>query len=201
MTDVHPHCTRPWWMRPPVWLLGIVLVTRRLGIVEIIGRPAATPYSTFLDQLDAGNVASITFRGTEIDGRFKRPLNVGISNGATQADTFRSRVPDFGDPSLIPELRKQHVAIDVISSSWSPGSAATMADGAFPRGDPHCRLGEARAGRESAIGVRDAHASNARNDRICIGFVREAKPSREWAQNMMAMERKVARAPQAVGQR
>jgi hypothetical protein len=31
-----------------------------------------------------------------------------------------SHVPDFGDPTLIPELRKQHVAIDVtLSTSWT----------------------------------------------------------------------------------
>jgi hypothetical protein len=42
------------------------------------------------------------------------------ANDAAQANTFRSRVPDFGDSSLIPALRKQHVVIDVTSSSsWT----------------------------------------------------------------------------------
>jgi cell division protease FtsH len=105
-------------MRPPAWVIGIaVLAVLAFVIVENVGGPAATPYSTFLDQLDAGNIASVTLQGTQIDGRFKRPLNVSTSNGTTQQDTFRSRVPDFGDPSLIPELRKQHVVIDVVSSS------------------------------------------------------------------------------------
>ena len=64
MTDsVHHHSTRPWYMRPPLWVLGIVLVSlAAFGIVEIIGRPAPTPYSAFLDQLDAGNVTSIILR-------------------------------------------------------------------------------------------------------------------------------------------
>jgi ATP-dependent Zn protease len=118
---VHAHCTRPWYMRPPVWLLGIAVVALVIfAIVEAAGIPAATPYGTFLDQLDAGNVASVTFKGTEIDGRFKHPLNVAASDGKPQTNTFRSRVPDFGDASLIPELRKQHVTIDVASSSsWT----------------------------------------------------------------------------------
>lgn len=122
MTDIaqHKHCTRPWYMRPPVWVLGAIIVGLIVfGIVESVGGPAATPYGSFLDQLDAGNVASVTFKGSEIDGRFKHPPSVAAANDSAQADTFRSRVPDFGDTSLIPELRKQHVAIDVASSSSS----------------------------------------------------------------------------------
>jgi ATP-dependent Zn protease len=123
MTDVvvQQHCTRSWYMRPPVWFVGIAVMAVLAFIVfENVGGPAATPYSTFLDQLDAGNVASVTFQGTQIDGRFKHPLTAATSDGSKQNDTFRSRVPDFGDSSLIPELRKQRVAIDVTSSSqWT----------------------------------------------------------------------------------
>lgn len=122
MTDaVQHHCTRPWYMRPPVWFIGVAVVALVIfAIVEAAGRPAATPYGTFLDQLDAGNVASVTLEGTQINGRFKHPVTVAAGNGAVPADTFRSRMPDFGDPSLIAELRKQHVAIDIASSSsWT----------------------------------------------------------------------------------
>jgi ATP-dependent Zn protease len=121
MTDaVHAHCSTPWWRRPPVMLLGVIA----LGLVvfaaaEMASGPPATPYGTFLDQLDAGNVASVTLQGTEIKGRYKQPLNAAATDAA-QANTFRSRVPDFGDSSLIPALRKQHVVIDVTSSSsWT----------------------------------------------------------------------------------
>lgn len=112
---------RPWWKRRVLWaiVLATVLVLIVVAVIEQTGRPTATPYGAFLDQLDAGNVASVSFRGTEIDGRFKQPLNDAASNGAAQKNTFRTRLPDFGDPALIPELRRQHVAIDVISStSW-----------------------------------------------------------------------------------
>jgi len=108
-------------MRPPVWLIAIAAVLLLIfAIVEMGARPAATPYGAFLDQLDAGNVATVTFRGTEIDGRYKRPVGGTASNGKPQRETFRSQVPDFGDPTLIPELHKRHVAIDVASpSSWT----------------------------------------------------------------------------------
>jgi len=114
------HCDRPWWKRPPVWFIVIVAVLLAVVVMEQIGKRAATPYGVFLDQVEAGNIASVTFQGTEIAGRFKHPLDNSPSGGTAQSDSFHTRVPDFGDPALIPELRRQHVAIDVISpSAWT----------------------------------------------------------------------------------
>jgi ATP-dependent Zn protease len=122
MQDItQQHSARSWWMRPLVWFIGAAVVLLFVFVMfEMTDGPAATSYGAFLDQLDAGNVASVTFQGTQIDGRFKQPVNVTASNKTTQTDTFRSHVPDFGDGSLIAELRKQHVAIDVTSpSAWT----------------------------------------------------------------------------------
>jgi hypothetical protein len=117
MTHEMKHCDRPWWKRPPVWFIAIAAAVL-LGVVgvefEPAGKPVATPYGMFLDQVEAGNVASVTFQGTEINGRFKRPLD------GTQRETFSTQAPDVGDPTLIPALRNQHVAIDVRTPSpWS----------------------------------------------------------------------------------
>jgi ATP-dependent Zn protease len=104
-----------------VWFIGIAAVLALVigVVVEETGRRAPMPYGAFLDQLDAGNIASLTFQGTEIDGHFKHPLDAAPSGGTTPRDMFRSRVPDFGDPTLMPTLRSQHVAIDVKSpSQW-----------------------------------------------------------------------------------
>ncbi len=109
------------WLRPAMWTLAILLVAfAALGVFEMVSGPAAISYSDFLDQLDAGNVASVTFQGTQIDGNFKHTIGEPHANTAASQEIFRSRVPDFGDPALLPELRKQHVAIDVVSSSnWT----------------------------------------------------------------------------------
>jgi ATP-dependent Zn protease len=117
MTHEMKHCDRPWWKRPPVWFVAIAAAVL-LGVVgtelETTSKPVATPYSTFLDQVEAGNVASVTFQGTEINGRFKRPLD------GTQRDAFSTRAPDVSDPALIPALRKQRVTIDVRAPSpWT----------------------------------------------------------------------------------
>jgi cell division protease FtsH len=122
MPPAMEHCHRPWWKRPPFWFIGIAAVSLLIVFAtEQIDKPVPTPYSAFLDQLEAGNVASVAFQGTQIDGRYKRALDGAPSSGAkAPRDTFRSRVPDFGDPTLIPELRKQHVVIDVESpSQWT----------------------------------------------------------------------------------
>ena len=112
-----------WWRAARFWWLIAIAVVLALAVgavIEKAGRSPAMPYGTFLDQLEAGNVASVTFQGTQIDGRLKHPPAKEPASSAAQDERFSSRVPDFGDPSLIPELRRQHVAIDVRSpSGWT----------------------------------------------------------------------------------
>jgi ATP-dependent Zn protease len=111
-----------WWRTSKLWwgigIAAVLILIIGAVIVQVV-KSAPIAYGLFLDQLDAGNVASLTFKGTEIDGRFKHGLDSTTANGSARQDTFHSRAPDFGDPTLIPELRKQHVVIDVTSSSSS----------------------------------------------------------------------------------
>jgi ATP-dependent Zn protease len=120
MTPAMEHCHRPWWKRPPVWFLAAVVVGLvGVAVVEQTGKPPPMSYSTFLDQVDAGNIAGVIFNGTEISGSLKHPLDNASSTGKTPNDVFRTHVPDVGDPTLIPALRRQHVVIDVASpSAW-----------------------------------------------------------------------------------
>ena len=115
------HCTRAWYLRPLVWLLGVVLLgVVAFGPMEFSNRPSAIAYSDFLDQLDAGNIASLTFHGTQIDGNFKHAIGLAPANGSAPQTEFRSQVPDFGDAALLEELHKEHVTTDVVSSSsWT----------------------------------------------------------------------------------
>ncbi len=75
-------------------------------------------YGAFLDRLDAGNVASVTFVGTDIEGQLRHPI--AGARDAAAGPAFGSRVPDFGDPALIAELRRHHVAIAAATPSpWA----------------------------------------------------------------------------------
>jgi len=121
MTHAMEHCHRPWWKRPPFWFIVIAAVLLIVvAVIEQTSKRVLMPYSTFFDQIEAGNVASVTLHGTEIIGQFKHRLDNSPPTGTAQGNSFRSRVPDFGDPTLIPELRKQHVVVDVTSpSAWT----------------------------------------------------------------------------------
>ena len=103
------------------WAIAAVLLVAGAAFLMLVGRSTqqkTLSYSAFLDQVDAGHVASVTFTGTDISGQLKRPP--GINGNNTTPSTFRSKVPDFGDPGLIPELRSHHVAITVaVPSSWA----------------------------------------------------------------------------------
>ena len=90
------------------------------------GSPAMIRYSDFLDQLDADNIASVTFAGTQIDGHFKHPVAGTRAANDASPTVFRSRVPDFGDPTLLPELREERVAFGVASSQWLGIGATTI---------------------------------------------------------------------------
>ncbi len=129
MTDTaaHQHCTRPWYMRPPVWIVFVVVAAlAAFGVAEMRGGPTTVRYSDFLNQLDAGNVASVIFSGTQVDGRFKHPIAETAATEGAPLTTFRTHAPDFGDPTLLPELRKQQVAISVGSSQWMGTGAAAI---------------------------------------------------------------------------
>jgi ATP-dependent Zn protease len=113
----------PWWRTWRVWGLVAIAALSVLLVVVVVekaGTVAPMPYSAFLDQLEAGNVASVTFQGNEIGGRFRRPLDSTSASGTTPRETFKTRVPEIGDPTLVPELRNRHVLIDVhVPSLWT----------------------------------------------------------------------------------
>ena len=130
MADVtEPHRKRSWYKRPPVWVAFVIAAAALVlfGVREVGGGPTTIRYSDFLDQLDAGNVASVNFDGTRIDGQFKQPVAEKDVNNGAPLTVFRSQAPDFGDPALLPELRQEHVAIGVGSSHWlGTGTAAIL---------------------------------------------------------------------------
>lgn len=102
------------------WIVAaLALLTAAAAIV--MSRAGVRPnlsYSPFLDRVDARNVAAVTLRGTEIDARLRHAI--GAAPGVTASTEFASRVPDFGDASLIPLLRRHAVMIDVSAPSpWT----------------------------------------------------------------------------------
>ena len=89
MTNATEHCDRPWWKRPPLWFIGIAAALLLAVIaIQYTDKQATMPYSMLLDQIEASNVASVRFQGTEITGRFKRP--VAASSRPARRSAIRS---------------------------------------------------------------------------------------------------------------
>jgi ATP-dependent Zn protease len=104
--------SRPWGL---ITIGVFALIIVGFVLVREARQTAPLPYSSFLDQLDAGNVASVSFQGTQISAQLKHPTE---TSGKPQ-DSVITVVPGVGDPELISELRKQHVSIVVAAQSWT----------------------------------------------------------------------------------
>jgi len=111
-----------WWVA-----LLILLIWSILGLLPS-SRPEVTiPYTTFLAQVRAGNVASVTINGSQITGRFVQPFVPpsptapatsvpGARTIATPASytAFLTNFPQaVGDPALLPLLEEHKVQVNV----------------------------------------------------------------------------------------
>jgi cell division protease FtsH len=106
--------------------LSIVVVIALLVIAYLAFRPGGffgapaneIPYSTFKTQIAAGNVQDVILRGRLVEGDF-RSAPPGINT--IQGKHFRTRVPVFGDDSLLPALQQHDVKVSVSEQSggWS----------------------------------------------------------------------------------
>jgi len=111
-----------WWVA-----LLILLIWSILGLLPS-SRPEVTiPYTTFLAQVRAGNVASVTINGSQITGRFVQPfvppsptaLATSVPGARTIATpasytAFLTNFPQaVGDPALLPLLEEHKVQVNV----------------------------------------------------------------------------------------
>ena len=70
------------------------------------------PYSTFYQQVQAGNVQSVTFQGQDANGQFKQPVTVTDTSSGTSktGTTFHFTQLPNGDPNLTTLLNTYHVS-------------------------------------------------------------------------------------------
>jgi cell division protease FtsH len=101
------------------WLVAPSLLPEQ-GVDRI-----TVPYSTFKEQVAAGNVTEIVNRGDVIQGTFRAPVRYPPSGKDPQtgkegrtSDHFETRLPAVPDDKLLPLLEQHNVAI----SAQSPNS-------------------------------------------------------------------------------
>jgi cell division protease FtsH len=74
------------------------------------------PYSTFYQQVEAGNVKDVVFQGQDANGDFKTPQTITDTSGAQKTGTtFHFTQLPNGDPNLITLLNKYHVSYEAVA--------------------------------------------------------------------------------------
>ncbi len=104
-TGLPPGCS--WWVLP----LGLLLVN--YIVVNLFfpgaGKPLEIPYTTFREQVQAGNVVTVATRADVIQGEFIEPITVtqevpSLFGGPSVQDTevleFSTTLPTFAGPGL-----------------------------------------------------------------------------------------------------
>ena len=80
-------------------------------------KPAEIPYSSFKQQIGAGNIAEVINRADTIQGTFKEPITILAAGGQPARTTleFSTIRPSFADPGLEAQLEEQGAVINARS--------------------------------------------------------------------------------------
>jgi cell division protease FtsH len=120
--DQRPRGLKRWWpiaLFVAVLALNTVLANQELGPdsrVRIPYRP------TFLEQLRADNVRSISTEGSSVQGELKSGIRYPADDkGATRSTHFDTHVPDFADHGELDSLLAEH---DVTVDASAPDTGA-----------------------------------------------------------------------------
>lgn len=131
------------WRQTIVWILIFMVGWWFIGLLFGGGATNEVNYSTFREQLQAGNVASVTIQGDQIRGEFREPVSEASADltanaplGAEPAATaqsgatpqpanvvapsvteFVTYVPSFGDDQLLQLLEAQEVTVRTLPLS------------------------------------------------------------------------------------
>ncbi|MCL4873971.1 ATP-dependent zinc metalloprotease FtsH [bacterium] len=97
-------------------LFGLFLYIWGQSVEEGTGAEQRISYTEFQEQLEAGNIRSITMKGQEVTGEFKSPVQVGVPGpeGAPgPAAGFMTYLPAFQGPEILGEFEKKGIAVNV----------------------------------------------------------------------------------------
>ncbi|HEX7738007.1 MAG TPA: ATP-dependent zinc metalloprotease FtsH [Ktedonobacteraceae bacterium] len=91
-------------------LLGWYLITNFFTGSNTSPNAIEIPYSTFTQQLQAGNIKDITFQGQDVNGEFKAPTTLNdVNNASKKSTTFHFTQLANSDPNLVSMLNQYNV--------------------------------------------------------------------------------------------
>jgi len=99
-----------------IWLLIFLLLG--LWVLYPMARgpdPESLSYSTFLTQIEEGNVTEVTIEGHRVEGRLRTPISRdldGVEEGV-EVEEFYTHLPAFGDEELLGLLRAEGVEVEI----------------------------------------------------------------------------------------
>src|SRR5689334_504197 len=98
------------------------------------GRVQVPYYPTFINQVNAGNVGSISSTGNSIQGTFKKKITYPPnSSHSQQASEFSTQIPAFANNAQLSQLlQKKHVTINAHPASSGPSFLAELLLGFGP---------------------------------------------------------------------
>jgi len=106
-----------WWV---AWIVGLLVLNYWLGSRATQAPPRVrVPYAPFfLQQVRAGHVASITSKGTAIQGTFTSPQRYG---GSKPSQRFKTEIPAFADTNALSRLLvKKGVVVNAVPLQNGP---------------------------------------------------------------------------------
>jgi cell division protease FtsH len=111
---------RPRWTNLLPWLVLLAFLVFAWVLPSLLSSGGSqgnetVSYSTFVGQVNANNVQSVTITDYTVTGVFKSP--VPSADGTTKSTQFTTTVPQFGNNDLIALLQENHVSITVQPSS------------------------------------------------------------------------------------
>ena len=126
--------SRLWW----IILIGLT-IWNVITYFRAAPPQAEIPYSTFIDQVKAGNISTVTITGNEITGTFIKSLSwpqvtPGSTNGSEAVtpqsySEFVTLLPDsVGDPNLLALLEEKNIEVQVANAS-TPWFITLLTDG------------------------------------------------------------------------
>lgn len=94
------------------WLLIAAAIFFLLGNPFGPGAGQQISYTEFRQQLEDGNVTSVTVEGEQIVGELAEPISIGSGEQARETEQFVTFLPSFGDEQLLNTLREQGVEVN-----------------------------------------------------------------------------------------
>ena len=104
---------------PKNWIINAILIIAFTAIYYALTQKTVTepafdiPYSEFKELLNDGALASVTLRGNQADGTLLQATSIGPQQEMSRS--FKTRIPDIGDESLLPALEAKRVEVKVLS--------------------------------------------------------------------------------------